>query len=148
MEKIFNQLSESLFSELNSDENLILSFDGEKSQFIRFNHATVRQTGLVDDGLELYLEAIQGAFRENPDLDGDQRLRASVAMLIHALNTFLAWRHLVEYGYLAEGRLFSRNIHESLTQALVLPMMKRLRKSFTKAGKFQHETFRKICPPS
>jgi hypothetical protein len=106
------------------------------------------ETGLVDDGLELYLEAIQGAFRENPDLDGDQRLRASVAMLIHALNTFLAWRHLVEYGYLAEGRLFSRNIHESLTQALVLPMMKRLRKSFTKAGKFQHETFRKICPPS
>jgi hypothetical protein len=39
MEQIFNQLSESLFSELNNGENLILSFDGEKSQFIRFNHA-------------------------------------------------------------------------------------------------------------
>jgi len=49
MEKIFNQLSESLFSELNNGENLILSFDGEKSQFIRFNNAAVRQTGLVDD---------------------------------------------------------------------------------------------------
>ena len=29
MEKIFNQLSDSLFSELNNGENLILSFDGE-----------------------------------------------------------------------------------------------------------------------
>ena len=88
------------------------------------------ETGLVDDGLELYLEAIQGAFRENPDLDGDQRLRASVAMLIHALNTFLAWRHLVEYGYLAEGRLFSRNIHESLTQALAFANDETLAKKF------------------
>ena len=49
MEKIFNQLSDTLFSELQNGEYLILSFSGENSQFIRFNAATIRQTGLVDD---------------------------------------------------------------------------------------------------
>mgnify|MGYP000055900629 CR=1 FL=1 len=76
MEKIFNQLSESLFSELNSDENLILSFDGEKSQFIRFNHATVRQTGLVDDadlGLKFIANnrTVRGGFTVSGNLDID-----------------------------------------------------------------------------
>ena len=50
MEHIFNYLSEKLFSHLMKDEHLIISFDGENSQFIRFNAATIRQTGLVDDG--------------------------------------------------------------------------------------------------
>ena len=76
MEKIFNQLSESLFSELNSDENLILSFNGEKSQFIRFNHATVRQTGLVDDadlGLKFIANnrTVRGGFTVSGNLDID-----------------------------------------------------------------------------
>ena len=49
MEKIFNNLCESLFSKLGPGEDLVLSFDGENSQFVRFNNASVRQTGLVDD---------------------------------------------------------------------------------------------------
>jgi predicted Zn-dependent protease len=59
MEKIFNDLSESLFSELKKNEEAILSFSGEKSQFIRFNNASIRQTGLVDDG-EIELKLISG----------------------------------------------------------------------------------------
>ena len=76
MEKIFNQLSDSLFSELNNGENLILSFDGEKSQFIRFNHATVRQTGLVDDA-DLSLKfivnnrSVHGGFTVSGNFDTD-----------------------------------------------------------------------------
>ena len=49
MEKIFNQLCEGFFSELENDESLTLSFAGENSQFIRINNASIRQTGLVDD---------------------------------------------------------------------------------------------------
>ena len=49
MEQMFRSLCEALFSELNKDELLTLSFGGESSQFIRFNNAGVRQTGLVDD---------------------------------------------------------------------------------------------------
>ena len=76
MEKIFNQLSDSLFSELNNGENLILSFDGEKSQFIRFNHATIRQTGLVDDadlGLKFIVNnrSVHGGFTVSGNFDTD-----------------------------------------------------------------------------
>ena len=49
MKKVFKSISESLFTELKSGEDVILSFSGENSQFIRFNNASVRQTGLVDD---------------------------------------------------------------------------------------------------
>ena len=49
MEDIFNHLSDKLISYLKKDEHLIISFDGENSQFIRFNNASIRQTGLVDD---------------------------------------------------------------------------------------------------
>ena len=76
MEKIFNQLSDSLFSELNSGENLILSFSGENSQFIRFNNATVRQTGLVDDadlGLKFIANnrTVRGGFTVSGNFDTD-----------------------------------------------------------------------------
>ena len=76
MEKIFNQLSDSLFSELNNGENLILSFDGEQSQFIRFNHATIRQTGLVDDAdLDLKFivnnRSVHGGFTVSGNFDTD-----------------------------------------------------------------------------
>jgi len=49
MENVFSPLSDFLFSYIKEEENLILSFTGEESQFIRFNNATVRQTGLVND---------------------------------------------------------------------------------------------------
>ena len=42
MEKIFNHLCEGLFSSLESNEALTLSFSGENSQFIRINNATIR----------------------------------------------------------------------------------------------------------
>lgn len=57
MEKEFKNISELLFSQLNKGEDLILSLSGENSQFIRFNNASVRQTGLVDDA-ELELKFI------------------------------------------------------------------------------------------
>tara|TARA_B100001250_G_scaffold306673_1_gene268551 strand:+ start:5743 stop:7065 length:1323 start_codon:yes stop_codon:yes gene_type:complete len=59
MEKIFNDLSESLFAGLNNNEEAILSFSGENSQFIRFNNASIRQTGMVDDA-EIELKLISG----------------------------------------------------------------------------------------
>ena len=65
MEKIFNTLSESLFRKIQAKENLIISFSGENSQFIRFNNATIRQTGLVDDA-EIMLKFIANLFQVAP----------------------------------------------------------------------------------
>ena len=41
MKKVFNSISDSLFKELKSGEDVILSFSGENSQFIRFNNGSV-----------------------------------------------------------------------------------------------------------
>jgi predicted Zn-dependent protease len=48
-ETSFNQLSDQLIANLKSGEQLSLELSGEQSQFIRFNEARVRQTGVVDD---------------------------------------------------------------------------------------------------
>ena len=49
MENQFKTISKALFSLINKDEVLTVSFTGEKSQFIRLNNAKIRQTGLVND---------------------------------------------------------------------------------------------------
>lgn len=49
MENNFYQVGEKLVQQLVNDEKLKISFGAESSQFIRFNGAKVRQTGLVDD---------------------------------------------------------------------------------------------------
>jgi hypothetical protein len=73
---------------------------------------------LVDDGLGIYVEPIQLALSHPETWNDEVRRRASLAMLIHAFNTFLARRHLLSHGYLTEARLFSRNTYESLSQAM------------------------------
>ncbi|ACK68054.1 putative Zn-dependent protease [Rippkaea orientalis PCC 8801] len=50
LEVTFNQLSEFLIDQLNNAEHLSLELSSEQTQFIRFNNAKVRQTGLVTDG--------------------------------------------------------------------------------------------------
>lgn len=76
------------------------------------------EIALCNEGLSLYMEAIQHAYKERAGWESDDRRRASIAMLIHAFNSFLAWRHLLTHGYLAEGRIIARGIYESLCQAV------------------------------
>ena len=57
MEKLFNSLSEKLIDQLNVDEYLKISINGEHSQFIRFNQSKVRQSGIVEDA-SLYMNLI------------------------------------------------------------------------------------------
>ena len=49
MKEYFFNISEKMMNSLNPDEHVTLSINGENSQFIRINNATIRQTGLVDD---------------------------------------------------------------------------------------------------
>ncbi|MDJ0708126.1 MAG: metallopeptidase TldD-related protein [Leptolyngbyaceae cyanobacterium MO_188.B28] len=58
LETTFNALVEALMAEVKPTEAFTLTLLGEHSQFIRFNRAKVRQTGLVTDG-ELRLTLIQ-----------------------------------------------------------------------------------------
>tara|TARA_Y100000590_G_scaffold404048_1_gene491247 strand:- start:248 stop:1570 length:1323 start_codon:yes stop_codon:yes gene_type:complete len=58
LEKLFNSLSEKLIDQLNVDEYLKISINGEHSQFIRFNQSKVRQSGIVEDA-SLYMNLIK-----------------------------------------------------------------------------------------
>ena len=48
MRDYFKKISELLFNNLKSSEILILNIDAEKTDFIRFNHAKIRQAGNVN----------------------------------------------------------------------------------------------------
>ncbi len=47
MQDYFYSLSDALFSKLQSDEQLLLGFAGEDSDFVRLNHNRIRQAGSV-----------------------------------------------------------------------------------------------------
>ncbi|MCO4774001.1 MAG: TldE/PmbA family protein, partial [Deltaproteobacteria bacterium] len=59
MRSQFDSLADSLCSSLPGDEVLLLSFDGEQSDFVRFNHGKVRQAGSVEQRV-LELRLVQG----------------------------------------------------------------------------------------
>ncbi|MDJ0508621.1 MAG: metallopeptidase TldD-related protein [Crocosphaera sp.] len=50
LESNFQQLCEQLLQSLKPEEYLIIELNGEQTQFVRFNGAKVRQTGMVKDG--------------------------------------------------------------------------------------------------
>ncbi len=50
LESTFNKLGEFLINKLGNGEYLSIELSSEKTQFVRFNRAKVRQTGLVADG--------------------------------------------------------------------------------------------------
>ncbi|MCC5623193.1 TldD/PmbA family protein, partial [Nostoc sp. CHAB 5715] len=60
LEVSFNQLIETLLIKKAESEQFTVKLSSERSQFTRFNHAKVRQTGCVADGwIELTLMANQ-----------------------------------------------------------------------------------------
>ena len=50
LEHAFYQLADRLIDRLERGEHLTISLESERSQFTRFNHAKVRQSGVVADG--------------------------------------------------------------------------------------------------
>ena len=101
LEVAFNSLVEALMAQVKSDEIVTLTLVGERSQFIRFNHAKVRQTGLVTDG-ELCLTLIRDqrtGYRTLP-FTGDQeddwlQLQAAFAALRQEIPQLLVDPYLV-----------------------------------------------------
>lgn len=77
----FNSVSEKLFNNLKEGEYLIIQLTGEKSHFIRFNHAKVRQTGMVIDAeVSLKLISSQKTAYANFPLTGNEEIDLSLAL--------------------------------------------------------------------
>ena len=49
MKDTFFYICDEVINRLDKSEDLIISFSGESSQYIRFNNAKIRQTGCIDD---------------------------------------------------------------------------------------------------
>lgn len=109
----FERVLAGLTENLGADEQFTLRLQGEVSQFTRFNHAKVRQTGSVRDGsLQLKLIAAQRSssiefpFIGDPDTDLAQTLAALVA-----LRAEVPQLPIDPYLVLPTGSATSREIH-------------------------------------
>ncbi len=87
LEASFDQVLAGLLTSLRADEQFTLRLQGEVSQFTRFNHAKVRQTGIVTDGsLQLKLisqqrsSSVEFPFTGEVDIDLPQ-VQAALAAL-------------------------------------------------------------------
>ena len=80
MRDYFKKLAEILFNRLESNEILILNFEAEETDFIRFNHSKIRQAGNVKQvTLSLNLvkfknKTLTSIIRLNVDLEKDTKL--------------------------------------------------------------------------
>ncbi len=92
MQQGFNDLADHLFAHLSGDEVLLLTFDGEESDFVRLNHGRVRQAGRVAQrGLGLQLIAGERHASARLTLSGTDADRPRALATLDALREQLPW---------------------------------------------------------
>ncbi|MBD1843304.1 TldD/PmbA family protein [Cyanobacteria bacterium FACHB-63] len=113
LEQSFNQLVEDIRNQLKPDEQFTLTLDSEQSQFTRFNHAKVRQTGSVNDGnLQLVLMHNQrSSYREFPFTGDFANDRQTAIRAIASLREEVAQLPENPYLVLPTGNHTSREVH-------------------------------------
>ncbi|RUR84060.1 TldD/PmbA family protein [Chlorogloeopsis fritschii PCC 9212] len=125
LEDSFNQLIETLLDKKEDSEQFTVKLNSEYSQFTRFNHAKVRQTGTVADGwVELTLMQNQrSGFRLIP-FTGDREVDWQVAYkALQELREEVPLLPLDPYLVLPSGTNTSREIHTGnlLPEEAVVP---------------------------
>ncbi|MGF2038447.1 MAG: TldD/PmbA family protein [Nostoc sp. CmiVER01] len=129
LEVSFNQLIETLLIKKSESEQFTVKLSSERSQFTRFNHAKVRQTGCVADGwIELTLMADQRSsirqfpFTGNWDIDWQLAYTA-----LQELRDELILLPIDPYLVLPSGNNTSREIHSGnllADEAVVATLLK------------------------
>ncbi|RCJ14805.1 Zn-dependent protease [Nostoc sp. ATCC 43529] len=113
LEFSFNQLIETLLIKKSEDEEFTVRLSSERSQFTRFNHAKVRQTGCVADGwIELTLMKDQrSSFRQFPFTGNFERDWQLAYSALQELRDELILLPIDPYLVLPSGNNTSREIH-------------------------------------
>ncbi|MGG6268583.1 TldD/PmbA family protein [Leptolyngbya sp. AN03gr2] len=113
LEQSFNQLVDEIRSQLKPDEQFTLTLESEQSQFTRFNHAKVRQTGTVNDGnLQLVLMHNQrSSYREFPFTGDFESDRQTAKTAIETLREEVAQLPKNPFLVLPAGHNTSREVH-------------------------------------
>ncbi|MBD2524349.1 TldD/PmbA family protein [Nostoc sp. FACHB-133] len=113
LEVSFNQLIETLLIKKAENEQFTVKLSSERSQFTRFNHAKVRQTGCVADGwIELTLMADQRSSVRQFPFTGNWELDWQLAYsALQELRDELILLPIDPYLVLPSGTNTSREIH-------------------------------------
>ncbi|MEH2165863.1 MAG: TldD/PmbA family protein [Nostoc sp.] len=113
LEVSFNRLIESLLIKKTENEQFTVRLSSERSQFTRFNHAKVRQTGCVADGwIELTLMADQRSSIRQFPFTGNWGLDWQLAYLaLQELRDELILLPIDPYLVLPSGNNISREVH-------------------------------------
>lgn len=127
LEASFNKLIESLLEKRGESEHFTAKLSSEQSQFTRFNHAKVRQTGYVADGwIELTLmEDQRSSFRQFP-FTGNWEIDWEIAYeALQELRAELPELSIDPYLVLPSGTDTSREIHSGslLTAETLVPTL-------------------------
>jgi predicted Zn-dependent protease len=125
LETSFDRMLAGLVQSLHSDEQFTLRLQGEVSQFTRFNHAKVRQTGIVRDGsLQLKLIYKQRSSSVEFPFTGDWEIDLPQAQAALALlRVEVPQLPIDPYLVLPTGAAISREVHggDLLPDAEVVP---------------------------
>jgi len=115
LESSFNQLLETLLIKKLDDEEFTLKLSSERSQFTRFNHAKVRQTGCVADGwIELTLMSEQrSSSRQFPFTGNWEKDWQRAYQALQELRNELPILPIDPYLVLPSGNNTSREVHHS-----------------------------------
>jgi predicted Zn-dependent protease len=123
----FNQLIETLLEKRKESEQFTVKLSGERSQFTRFNHARVRQTGCVIDGsVELTLSEDQRSSSRQFPFTGNWEVDWQVAhVALQELRDELPQLPIDPYLVLPSGKNTSREIHSGslLTAEVLVPTL-------------------------
>lgn len=113
IEASFDRVLAGLTQNLHADEQFTLRLRGEVSQFTRFNHAKVRQTGIVRDGsLQLKLIAQQRSSSIEFPFTGDAQIDLPQAQAaLAALRLEVPQLPIDPYLVLPNGTATSREVH-------------------------------------
>jgi predicted Zn-dependent protease len=125
LEVSFNQLIETLLIKKAESEQFTVKLSSERSQFTRFNHAKVRQTGCVADGwIELTLMADQRSSIRQFPFTGNWEIDWQLAYTaLQELRDELILLPIDSYLVLPSGNNTSREIHSGnlLAAEVVVP---------------------------
>lgn len=125
LEVSFNQLIETLLDKKQENEQFTVKLNSEQSQFTRFNHAKVRQTGCVADGwIELSLMQNQrSSFRSFPFTGNWEVDWTRAYTALQELRQELPQLPIDPYLVLPSGTNTSREVHSGhlLTSEAVVP---------------------------
>ncbi|MBD2436437.1 TldD/PmbA family protein [Nostoc sp. FACHB-110] len=115
LESSFNQLLETLLIKKLEHEAFTLKLSSEQSQFTRFNHAKVRQTGCVADGsIELTLMAEQrSSSRQFPFTGNWEKDWQKAHQALQELRDEITILPIDPYLVLPSGNNTSREVHHS-----------------------------------